>query len=58
MGKAHAKKTAGLLQLNDTDPQKDIVVDYKNTYEEATGEPVSTFGGHAYDGLIGFGRAF
>ena len=39
-------------QLADTDPQKDIVVDYKNTYEEATGEPVSTFGGHAYDGLM------
>lgn len=39
-------------QLPDGDPQKPVVVDYKNTYEEATGEPVSTFGGHAYDGLM------
>jgi branched-chain amino acid transport system substrate-binding protein len=33
------------------DPQRDVVVGYKSTYEAATGEPVSTFGGHAYDGL-------
>ncbi|MEM6761644.1 MAG: ABC transporter substrate-binding protein [Pseudomonadota bacterium] len=39
-------------KLSDGDPQKEVVVDYKNTYEEATGEPVSTFGGHAYDGLM------
>ena len=38
--------------LPDDDPQKQVVVDYKTTYEEATGEPVSTFGGHAYDGLM------
>lgn len=38
--------------LPDDDPQKDVVVNYKRTYEEATGEPVSTFGGHAYDGLM------
>lgn len=38
--------------LSDDDPQKPVVVDYKNTYEETTGEPVSTFGGHAYDGLL------
>ena len=24
----------------------------EETYEEATGQPVSTFGGHAYDGLM------
>jgi len=38
-------------QLPDNDPQKKVVVAYKTTYEKATGEPVSTFGGHAYDGL-------
>lgn len=39
-------------QLPDDDPQKPVVVDYKTTYEQETGEPVSTFGGHAYDGLM------
>ena len=39
-------------QLADDDPQKEVVVNYKATYEEGTGEPVSTFGGHAYDGLM------
>jgi len=38
-------------QLPDNDPQKPIVVAYQQTYEKATGQPVSTFGGHAYDGL-------
>ena len=38
-------------KLPDTDPQKKIVVDYKQTYETSTKLPVSTFGGHAYDGL-------
>ena len=28
------------------------MVDYKTTYEKNTGQPVSTFGGHAYDGLM------
>ena len=39
-------------KLPDDDPQKKVVVDYKTTYEDATGQPVSTFGGHAYDGLM------
>ncbi len=39
-------------KLPDNDPQKPVVVDYKTKYEEATNEPVSTFGGHAYDGLM------
>ena len=38
-------------KLPDSDPQKKVVVDYKATYEAATKQPVSTFGGHAYDGL-------
>ena len=39
-------------KLPDDDPQKSVVVGYKEKYEGATGEPVSTFGGHAYDGLM------
>ncbi|WP_244293204.1 MULTISPECIES: ABC transporter substrate-binding protein [unclassified Stappia] len=39
-------------KLPDDDPQKAVVVEYKTTYEEKTGQPVSTFGGHAYDGLM------
>lgn len=39
-------------KLPDNDPQKKVVVDYKKAYEEGTKQPVSTFGGHAYDGLM------
>jgi len=39
-------------KLPDSDPQKKVVVDYKRTYEQKTGQPVSTFGGHMYDGLM------
>lgn len=39
-------------QLPDSDPQKAVLVAYKTAFEEATGQPVSTFGGHAYDGLM------
>lgn len=39
-------------KLPASDPQKKVVVDYKTTYEKNTGQPVSTFGGHAYDGLM------
>lgn len=39
-------------KLPDDDPQKAVVVEYKTTYEAKTGQPVSTFGGHAYDGLM------
>ena len=39
-------------KLPDNDPQKKVVVDYKKTYEQKTGQPVSTFGGHMYDGLM------
>ncbi|KAA0234335.1 ABC transporter substrate-binding protein, partial [bacterium] len=39
-------------KLPDSDPQKKVVVDYKKTYEAKTGHPVSTFGGHMYDGLM------
>ncbi|SDU14734.1 ABC transporter substrate-binding protein [Stappia sp. ES.058] len=39
-------------KLPDSDPQKSVVTGYKSAYEDATGQPVSTFGGHAYDGLM------
>ena len=39
-------------KLPDSDPQKKVVVGYKNTYEKKTGQQVSTFGGHAYDALM------
>lgn len=39
-------------KLPDSDPQKKVVVDYQAAYEKKTGQPVSTFGGHAYDGLM------
>jgi branched-chain amino acid transport system substrate-binding protein len=38
-------------QLPDTDPQKPVLLAYKKQYEAKYG-PVSTFGGHAYDGLM------
>jgi branched-chain amino acid transport system substrate-binding protein len=38
-------------QLADTDPQKKVLLDYKTKFEAKHGE-VSTFGGHAYDGLF------
>ena len=39
-------------KLPDSDPQKKVVTEYKKTYESKTGQPVSTFGGHMYDGLM------
>ena len=38
-------------QLPDTDPQKPVLLAYKKKYETQYG-PVSTFGGHAYDGVM------
>ena len=39
-------------QLPSSDPQKAVVVNYSRTYQTKTGQAVSTFGGHAYDGLM------
>ncbi len=36
--------------LSDDDEQKKVLMDYKNRFQAEHG-PVSTFGGHAYDGL-------
>ena len=39
-------------QLPESDPQRRVVVDYKSAFEKEFNQPVSTFGGHAYDGLM------
>jgi branched-chain amino acid transport system substrate-binding protein len=39
-------------KLPASDKQKPVVEAYKKTFEQKTGQPVSTFGGHAYDGLM------
>jgi branched-chain amino acid transport system substrate-binding protein len=39
-------------KLPDSDPQKPVVVNYTRTYQQKTAQSVSTFGGHAYDGLM------
>ena len=39
-------------KLEPNDPQKPIVTNYARIYREKTGQAVSTFGGHAYDGLM------
>jgi branched-chain amino acid transport system substrate-binding protein len=39
-------------KLADNDPQKPVVVAYSRAYQQKTGQSVSTFGGHAYDGLM------
>ncbi|HWP25439.1 MAG TPA: ABC transporter substrate-binding protein [Xanthobacteraceae bacterium] len=39
-------------KLPDNDPQKPVVTAYSRTYTQKTGQAVSTFGGHAYDGLM------
>lgn len=39
-------------KLAANDPQKSVVVNYTKTYQQKTGQAVSTFGGHAYDGLM------
>ena len=38
--------------LPDSDPQKKVVLGYKREYESRYKSDVSTFGGHAYDGLM------
>ncbi len=38
--------------LPDSDAQKKVVVSYKNDFESRYKQEVSTFGGHAYDGLM------
>jgi len=37
--------------LPDTDPQKQVLVEYANDYEAKYNQPRSTFGGHAWDSI-------
>ncbi len=37
--------------LDDSDPQKAVLQQFISDYEEYTGEPASTFAGHAWDGV-------
>jgi branched-chain amino acid transport system substrate-binding protein len=39
-------------QLPAADPQRQVALDYKTAFEREFNQPVSTFGGHAYDGLM------
>jgi branched-chain amino acid transport system substrate-binding protein len=39
-------------KLSESDKQRPVVVDYKRTYESRFKDDISTFGGHAYDGLM------
>jgi branched-chain amino acid transport system substrate-binding protein len=39
-------------QLPEDDPLKKVALDYKTKFEKETGQPVSTFGGHARDALF------
>ena len=39
-------------QLPDSHPQKKVASAYKNAYEKRYNDSISTFGGHAYDGLF------
>lgn len=47
---AAALLVANKLAAND--PQKPVVMDYRKTYGDRYKEDVSSFGGHAYDGLM------
>lgn len=39
-------------QLPDSDPQKEILIQYRDEYETFTDEAVDSFGGHAYDAFV------
>ncbi len=39
-------------KLSSSDPQRSVVMGYSTTYQQRTGQQVSTFGGHSYDVLM------
>ncbi len=39
-------------QLPDNDPQKPVLIGYRDVFQQRYHTPVSTFGGHAYDALM------
>ncbi len=64
---AGAKNAEGILlpagrlivadQLPASDPEKALLTDYSRKYEQEFHQPVSTFGGHAWDGIMLVTRA-
>lgn len=44
-------KLVAVDALDDSDPQKAVLQQFITDYEEYTGEPASTFAGHAWDGV-------
>ncbi|QLA15051.1 ABC transporter substrate-binding protein [Desulfolutivibrio sulfoxidireducens] len=52
-----AGKLIVAAQLPDSDPQKKVLMDYTNMYDEKFHQPVSTFGGHGWDGVMLFAEA-
>jgi branched-chain amino acid transport system substrate-binding protein len=44
-------------KLPENDPQRPIALAYSEAFQQATGQAVSTFGGHAYDGFLLFVEA-
>lgn len=46
-----AGRIMAVSTISDTNPQKKVLNDYKTAYETKNKDHVSTFGGHAYDGL-------
>ncbi len=47
---ALARVNVGPL-LSDQDPQKKVIMEYTKAYEERFKEPISSFGGHAWDSM-------
>lgn len=39
-------------RLPANDPQRPVAIAYRDTFQRVANQPVSTFGGHAYDGLM------
>jgi branched-chain amino acid transport system substrate-binding protein len=52
-----AGKLIVAAQLPDTDPQKKVLLDYTRQYTEKFNQPVSTFGGHGWDGVMLLAKA-
>ncbi|MEF3698912.1 ABC transporter substrate-binding protein [Desulfolutivibrio sp.] len=44
-------------QLPDSDPQKKVLLEYTKQYTEKFNQPVSTFGGHGWDGVMLLAKA-
>jgi branched-chain amino acid transport system substrate-binding protein len=52
-----AGKLIVAAQLPDSDPQKKVLLEYTKQYGEKFNQPVSTFGGHGWDGVMLLAKA-